>query len=355
MTVSQNGFKLIIPGNTNVPTMINAIIRATLQLRSESQNNLLTFRQVHIFHTEQSLQALMASTAAWQAALSLHEIPITSLIHHVTKLDDSNVDRFRDLVEQLRTIVNPLDNTHYYIDLTSGVASLKAILAVFAYVLDIKNIYTLEVQFSRDREESNRQKSLFYHQLEQEGVKLVYRQFPPIREFDEFGKLNYTEILRYRTIVSELSDELTMLLPTKFDLEHLRASLLSGINARLLGEHTGETSHYRQAVFASSAGVEEISNFILALLKNNALENQPLGTKLNEVKTLFTKNPKYFINESVLEHFTRLIAETRNEIVHPIPIKKKDKEMMAIQATLSSQLALTFLRFAIKAIASFLD
>ncbi|NEP83952.1 MAG: hypothetical protein F6K39_41020, partial [Okeania sp. SIO3B3] len=71
-------------------------------------------------------------------------------VHHVTKIEDSNVDTFRDLVEQLRTIVNPLDNPQNYIDLTGGISSLKSILAVFAYVLDIENIYSLEIDFSKD-------------------------------------------------------------------------------------------------------------------------------------------------------------------------------------------------------------
>jgi hypothetical protein len=124
-------------------------------------------------------------------------------------------------VEQLRTIVNPLDNAHNYIDLTSGISSLKSILAVFAYVLDIENIYSLEIDFSDDPVTRKKQASLFYHELEQECVSIEYRKFPPIREFDTFGKLNYTEVLRHRSIIDELVSSLTSLLPTGLDLEHL--------------------------------------------------------------------------------------------------------------------------------------
>ncbi|NEP80550.1 MAG: hypothetical protein F6K39_21695, partial [Okeania sp. SIO3B3] len=60
----------------------------------------------------------MTTSVAWQEALSNYKISSTSLVHHVTKIEDSNVDTFRDLVEQLRTIVNPLDNPQNYIDLT---------------------------------------------------------------------------------------------------------------------------------------------------------------------------------------------------------------------------------------------
>ena len=137
MKSSPSSFKLIITGNTNIPSMINVIIRATLQLRENSQRDELIFRQIHIFHTEQSLNALTSFSGDWQAVLRQIGIPSTSMVHHVTNLEDSNVDRFRDLVEQLKTIVNPLDNAHYYIDLTGGLSSLKSILAVFAYVLGV--------------------------------------------------------------------------------------------------------------------------------------------------------------------------------------------------------------------------
>ncbi|MGD1703897.1 hypothetical protein [Dapis sp. BLCC M229] len=52
MNIYQKSFKLILAVNTNIPAMINAIIRATLQARSDTKNSDLTFRQVHIFHSE---------------------------------------------------------------------------------------------------------------------------------------------------------------------------------------------------------------------------------------------------------------------------------------------------------------
>lgn len=354
MNVYQKSFKLILAGNTNVPAMINAIIRATLQARSDTQDNALIFRQVHVFHTEQSLQALTASTS-WQEALKHYEISSTSLVHHVAKIEDSNVDRFRDLVEQLRTIVNPLDNAQNYIDLTSGISSLKSILAVFAYVLDIENIYSLEIGFSDDSATRRKQASLFYHELEQEGVNIEYRKFPPIREFDTFGKLNYTEVLRHRSIIDELVGSLTSLLPTGLDLEHLRESLLSGINSRLIGEVTKESYSYRHSIFASSAGIEEVANIILTIVKNADLENKTLGKKLNEVRDIFSQNPKYFVNAETLEHLTRLITSVRNDIAHPSSGNGYSKELTAIQSRLSSQLAFAFLQFTIKTLSAFLD
>jgi len=355
MNTSSNSLKLILAGNTNVPAMINAIIRATIEARANTQDEELVFRQVHIFHTEQSLQALMTSNEGWQQALNHYGIPVTGLIHHVAKIEDSNVDRFRDLVEQLRTIVNPLDNALYYVDLTGGIAALKTILAVFAYVLDIEHVYSFEIQFSDDFETRKKQGRLFYHELEQEDVRIEYRKFPPIREFDAFGRLNFTEVLRHRQIIDELTQALALLLPTSLDLEHLRASLLSGTNSRLMGEVTGEPYNYRHSVFSYSAGVEEVANIILSTIKSAEIENKTLGQKLAEIRDLFSNNAKYFINEETLEHLTRLIAEVRNNVVHPHPELDRSKEMGAIQSQLSSQLALTFLQFAIRALTAFLD
>ncbi len=61
------------------------------------------------------------------------------------------------------------------------------------------------------------------------------------------------------------------------------------------------------------------------------------------------------MNEKTLEHLTRLITEIRNNVVHRRPELDQSKEMIAIQSQLSSQLALTFLQFAIKTLTAFLD
>lgn len=355
MNTFTQALKLIMSGNTNVPAMINAIIRATIEARGNTQNPSLVFRQIHIFHTEQSLQSMMDGSVPWQQALIEYGISTTSLVHHVTKLEESSIDRFRDLVEQLRSIVNPLDNSHYYVDLTGGVSALKSILAVLAYVLDIEHMYSLEIEFSGDSETRKQQISMFYKELEQAEVKMEYRRFPPIREFDTFGKLNYTEVLRHRQIIINMTQNLTQLLPGGFDLEHLRTSLLSGINSRLWGEVTGESYNYRLSVFSSSAGTEEMANILLSLVKGTDVQNKTLGQKLNEINDFVTNNPKYFISTKVLEHLTRLMAEVRNDVVHPTSGIEKDKDTAAIQSYLSSQLAIAFLQFTIKALSVFLD
>jgi hypothetical protein len=355
MSTSKNSFKLILAGNRNVSAMINAIIRATIQVREDVEDEKLIFRQVHVFHTEQSLHSLMTSDEGWRQALDYYGIPVTSLVHHVAKIEDSNVDRFRDLVEQLRTIVNPLDNDLYYVDLTGGISALKTILAVFAYVLDIEHVYSLEIKFSNDYETRRKQTRLFYHELEQEDVETEYRRFPPIREFDAFGRVNYTEVLRHRQIIDDLTQSLAILLPSSLDLEHLRASLLSGMNSRLIGEVTGDPYSYRHSVFSLSAGVEEIANIILGVIKNADIENKTLGQKLGEIRDLFSNNAKYFISIETLEHLTRLIAEIRNNVVHPSPELDRGRDMAAIQSHLTSQLVLTFLQFTIKTLTAFLD
>jgi hypothetical protein len=349
-------------GNTNIPAMINAIIRATLELRCNIANEKLNFRQVHIFHTEQSIQSLMVETKPWKQALNHYGISATSLIHHVTKLEDSNVDRFKDMVEQLRTIVSPLENAYYYVDLTGGISSLQAILAVFSYVLDIEHIYTLETRFSDDKDLRSRQRSLFYNELETElengAIEINYRKFPPIRDFDDFGKLNYTEVLRHRNNITKLTESLTeslaALISTEFDLNHLQASFLSGVNSRLIGETTGNPYDYQNSVYSFSSGIEEITNIIILALKGSKTDNRMLGNKLEELRSFFADKPKYFINANILEHFTQLMAAIRNDAAHSTNQADKN-EIVAIQSYLSSHLAFTFLQFTIKTLAAFLD
>lgn len=363
----KNSFKLIMAGNTNVPATINVIIRATLELRQDNMNNELeeenlTFSQIHIFHTVQSMQSLINGTDSWQDALRHYNISSTSLIHHVTNLQDSNVERFRDMVEQLRTIINPVENANYYVDLTGGVSSIQAILAVFSYVLGIDKIYTLEVKFSDDSTIRKEQQKSFYPDLikyiDQGDIKINYRKFPPIQNFDEFGKLNYTEVLRYRKTISHLVEELTdslgALISSEFELNHLQASFLSGVNSRLMGEATGNLSDYHNSIYSFSASIEEITNVIIRSLKGEETKDKMLGTKLESLRSFFADKPKYFINTSILNHFTRLMAELRNEVAHS-SLHTDRQEVIDIQSELSFHLALTFLKFTIKTMSAFLD
>ncbi|MDF0551671.1 mCpol domain-containing protein [Kamptonema sp. UHCC 0994] len=362
MNALKNSFKLIMGGNTNISAMINAIIRATLEFRKNENDDKLTFRQIHIFHTEQSLQSLIGETKPWQSALNHYGISSTSFVHHVTKLEDSNVERFRDMLEQLRTIIDSRNNDCYYVDLTGGISSLQAILAVFSYVLDIEHIYTLETQFSSDGEARNRQRGLFYDQLEDEietgEIKINYRKFPPIRDFDEFGKLNYTEILRYRNSISALTEKLVeSLAGLKFPLEeidinHLQASFLSGVNSRLMGETTGNIYDSHNSIYSFSSGIEEITNIIIRVLIHGKSADKTLGDKMKEIRDFFETTPQYFVNEKILGHFTYLMKEIRNEASHPNK-KTEKKDIVPIQSYLTSHLAFTFLQFTIKTLAAF--
>ena len=157
------------------------------------------------------------------------------------------------------------------------------------------------------------------------------------------------------SMIDELVGSLTSLLPTGLDLEHLRESLLSGVNSRLIGEVTKESYSYRHSIFASSAGVEEVANIILTIVKNANLENKTLGLKLTEVRDVFSKNPKYFINSKTLEYLTQLITSIRNDIAHPSSENGYSKELTAIQSRLSSQLTFAFLQFTTKTLSAFLD
>lgn len=355
MRTKTNSFKLIMAGNSNIPAMINSVICATIQMRDDSHDKNLIFQQVHIFHTEQSLQNLMAADLKWQEELKEYNISSTCLVHHVTNVESSNVDRFGNLVEQLREVVNPLDNVNYYVDLTGGISALKTILAVFAYVLDINNIFSLEIEFSTDYEERKKQSKFYFREIEIESVKWEYRKFPPIRKFDEFGKLNYTEVLRYKEIITELTTQLNDVLGNGYDLEHLRSSLLSGLNSRLIGEVTGNTYHYRHSVFSSSAGVEEVANILLNVLKSASLDQKTLGDKLVEIQNLVKDKPKYFLDINTLEHLSKLIVRVRNIVVHPDSKINEGNEWASIQSQLSSQLAISFLQFAIRSLTAFVD
>ncbi|NEP06956.1 MAG: hypothetical protein F6K25_07580 [Okeania sp. SIO2G4] len=80
------------------------------------------------------------------------------------------------------------------------------------------------------------------------------------------------------------------------------------------------------------------------------MENKTLGKKLDEVRDVFSQNPKYFVNTEILEHITRLITSVRNHIAHPSSENSYLKDIIAIQSRLSSHLAFAFLQFTTQAL-----
>jgi len=387
MKPSQSTFKLIMAGSTNIHSTINILIQATLKAREVTGQEGLTFDQVHIFHTEQSFRLFAASEEKWHIPLEKFNISMTSLIHHVTKIEDSSAERFRDLVEQLRTIVNPLNNTKYYIDVTGGISSLKSILAVFAYVLDIENVYSLEVDFSSDQETRKKQQRMFYSELiDQEDVKMNYKQFPPIREFDTFGKLNYTEVIRHRQLIGNIINNLSGLFPKSFDMKYIEASLLAGINSRLRGEVNGDSFEHSFSIFSNANAVDQLTGILLSqfdikdpeanenesdqpigdcdkIKQNNqksiarrqgTIQDQTLGPKLRDTRKLLSSSSKYFIDPETLEYLTELITKVRNDVTHTNSTIDRE-QIAAIQSSLFSTLSLVFLQFVIKTLGAFAD
>ena len=345
-------YSLILAGNPNVTAMFNGLVVATNQLREDLHDQTQAFTEIHIFHSEQSLSA-MTSDARWKAQLLAHRIAHTTLVHHVIDLEDTTEERFADLVAQLKTIVNPLYPNRQYVDVTSGVSSIKAILSVFAYVLDVQNVFSMEIRFSGDPENRRRQTALFYDELVQEpGVTIAYRRLPNISEFDAFGKLNYTEVLRYRRLYGELSVAAASN-HGDVDRAYLESLLLDGINSRLTGDLTGDPAHYRHAVFSFAAAVEELAKVWLESL-GEGHEGKTLGDKLASIRERLRTSALYFIDEKTLEHLTILLNAIRTDVVHSKSRSSRSPELARLQADLVRQLTEAFGAFVVTAISSFL-
>lgn len=351
-----SNYNLIMAGNTNIYAMINVIIQATLQLRENNQDEKSYFRHIYIFHTKESLKELMKSEIKWDNELSNYKISSTSLIHYVNDLEESSHEQFNELVDQLKSIINSMNDAQYYVDLTGGLSTIKSTLAVLSYVLDIEYIYSLEITFSTDRAERFEQSKLFYNEIKKRDIPIKYKKFPPIRSFDDFGKFNHTEILRHKNIINKLISQLSKLIPPEYtyNIQHLKDSLLSGVNYRLIGAATNDIYNFRHSVFSSSSGVEEVANILLGILKNSDIENKTLGQKFSEINLYSNDNPKYFINQEMLNQITSLITSIRNDVVHP-KIKNRPDNILEIQSFISSNMSIAFIHFVIKALSIFIN
>lgn len=351
--------KLIISGNIRIPSFINCVIAATKQLREDQKNEVLSFDQIHVFHTEESIGALMGNQE-WREKLKIYNIPSIHFIHHVVDIENDVDKGFEQLIRQLRDIINPLDNTEYYIDLSGGRSSLLSILAVFAYVLDIKHIYTLEVDFSNDPELRRKQSNYYWDDMEKDGsVSTRYKKFPEIGLFDRFGNRNYTEIIRYKKVMDEILDSLEAKRIVD-QTQVVKDILLSGINQRLLGKaNEDDKNFYMNSTFSFAAAIEEMTNLALMLaipdidLTNE--EGNKLSKKIGTLNKTVHNNSKYFIDEKVLNSLGSLITSIRNDTVHHSPTKKKSLLISSLQSDIAQHLAINYIHFISKSISSFLD
>ncbi|MEO1218704.1 MAG: mCpol domain-containing protein [Bacteroidota bacterium] len=212
------------------------------------------------------------------------------------------------------------------------------------------------MKFSDDRERSYLQRKMFYSELLNEKIVINYKKFPSISKFDEFGKLNLTKITRYRKTFDELKEDLLLLGILNHNAEHIKDSLMMGVNSQLSGEVYKDKNDFRNTIFSYSAAVEEMSNILLQTFGNNeSYLEMTLGHKLTEIRNLAQVNPNYFIDLEVLEDLTKLIKSVRNDIIHPNPKRKSDSEVLEAQSNISHQIAVAFIRFAANAINSFKD
>jgi minimal CRISPR polymerase domain len=352
----RTSYTLILAGNPNVPATINAVIQATLQLRLDMDDLSTAFAEVHVFHSEESSTGLFATPLPWREALERHRISHSTLVHHIIPLEDSAPERFVELVTQLKTVVNPLSNTRYYVDITNGVSAIKGLLSVFAYVLDIEKTFALEVNFSKDKDERQKQTRMFLDELQKEPtVSLAYRRFPPVSEFDAFGKRNYTEVLRYRRVYREFSSAASETY-REINRDHLESLLLDGVNSSLVGDVTDDPSQYRHSVFSFSAAVEELTRAWLATVGADDLDGKTLGQKLDDMRQRLRTSARYFVDETTLDHFERitvLINRVRNDFVHSSSEAGRTSELGRIHAHLLRQLTQAFGAFLLEGLTSF--
>lgn len=361
---SKTETKLIIPGNIGIPSFINCIIAATIQLRKDQNNEELAFDQIHVFHTEESIKALMGNRE-WQSKLKIFGIPNINFIHHVVDIENDNEKGFDQLIRQLRDIINPLDTTEYYMDLSRGRSSLLSILSVFAYVLDIKHIYTLEVDFSNDPELRRKQSNYYWDEIEKDkSISKRYKKFPEIRSFDRFGNRNFTEVIRYKNVMDEILDSTEGIgIVDQAYAQVIREILLSGINLRLLGKANEDNkNNYLNSTFSFAAAIEEMTNLALMVaipeFDLNSQEDKQknyLSNKIVKLNQTVNNNSKYFIDENVLNNLGNLISSIRNDTVHHSPKKKRNPLISRLQADISQHLALNYIQFISKSVSSFLD
>lgn len=351
-------FKLITAGNTNIYTWVNSVIAATkeLQKNEDEETNTLVFENIHIFHTDDSIKKLYDNNTfnKWKTELAKYGIEEHHLIHHTYKIEENNNEIATSLISQLRNIIAATEQSQYYIDLTNGVSSIKSMFAILAYVMNIQHVYLLEINFQGNPT----LRECFYDQLKEAQLDIHYKKLPNTQQFDDFGRLNMSDIIRYESVIGKYKTELTALLSdesTQNNIELISSYLLNTMNLRLKNLNKVDTNKHdlRSEIMSFATTIELFTDSVLDFFnqQNANHKEKPLGQKFEDLQAIANNHHKYFISMDILKHFTTLINNIRNEIIH----HKSDisVENLKVIAELKYALLSAYLGFTINSIKNF--
>jgi len=349
---------LIILGNTNTASFYNCLTAATEALRANPDRQASSFKKVHIVHTAESLVKIV-DTQQQAAAIESTGLRQSDFVHHVVDLASDSERRLDELLSEIAEIANSKDPNTLHFDLTGGVTQVKVALAILAFLLGARHVYTLEVAPKPD------QRAWSLKQLRDEGVPVSYKQISNLDQFDRFGLSNLTAVRRVRPELKSLKLKLDTSFPeATSELDHLVSNLEQAEALRLQQEDRFRHANIADSVelaathsilFHATAAAEAVVDLVIE--RTSSIGNttgQTLGNKLRRLRNLAGTQSSHPIDPATLNHLSELLLRLRNRAAH-WSNQGSSASAMEIQGELGLRLSRSFIWLITTSLQSFVN
>jgi hypothetical protein len=303
---------------------------------------------VSVIHSKESYDRLVSQENDWVEELEKYDIPYDAYIHRIIDFNSNDDDTILNKLTAFFRMTVRADGTDRLImDITNGKTFEKVVLSIFSYILNLKNVFSIDIQALL--EQTSSLKSYL-----SPGVLLPsYRRLPRNDSIDNIGYLSLTEIHRYRAIIGNLTASVAKI-DSYADVDFLQNNLLHSIEQKMLTDAAGPPVElsvkssstqvaYRSATSSIFTSFEELVHRVLLAFDPSYTETSQftLGQKLSKLFAIIAKLNLPDADIDFLAELNRFLLYLRNSTTH------KGKYLLASEAY-KAELSVSFALSAIK-------
>lgn len=328
---------LLLFGNINQYAFANSIVAANWK-SLKNFNEPLT--NIYVIHSSESYSILHQKND-WLNHITKNNIPKEVLIHRIIEIEFTleSIEKFTKYIE---TIINGMTRkNNLIVDLTNGTTLHKTLLTTVAYILDLKNLYMVDIiklsQLTGSKEFLN-----------PDILDLCYIQAPDNTNIDNIAYLNLTEVIRYKRIIETFSEKYSNINLESSDKDFFRDNLAHSIHLKLSGDQIEKSDNaiYRIASSSISASLEDLVRiFIDKFIKSSTpinTNNRTFGQNLNIIQSEIERGASSQFDFEFFRRFNDFMLYLRNSTIHKGKILT---DVERFKADLSVKMAFPFIQF----------
>lgn len=326
---------LIVLGNTNQHTFANSIVAANWKAQEIFGKPL---RTIFVLHSAGSNDTLRTQRE-WVEHLAAHKIGEDLLIPRVMEIGVSPdaIEQFAEYIELILQGVGGAEQV--MVDLTNDATLQKNLLAVVAYILDIRHQFLIDTIMLAKRTAAR-------GFLDLDILTDIYQETPDSSQLDKLGYINLAEVVRYKQRIKAETQRYEHIDPTLADPVFFRSNFLHSVKFKLMADREHDNALYRIAAAAVGSSIDDMLELIVRKLDGGRRSHQPsrytLGEKLTRIRNTIQERADEDFDQEFLRRFSDFVLYLRNSTTHKGRLLTTSE---AFKAELAIQLSLPFVRY----------